>query len=318
MTPTKPPVRPTPTGALAGHKPVPGEKQEALVLHVVDGDTIVVELDGQRRTVRYIGIDTPETHHPEEGADFWGFEATEANRSWVPEGATVILQRDITETDRYGRLLRYVFVGDTLVNAELVRMGLARVLFYEPDVLYRSQVMAAEAEARAAERGLYGPPPTPPAESALLYKGRAWTQSPAGRSVPLWFEPARGDSTTAFPAGLQVDVVDAFWVPESQAWWYWIGVQGFNGWTTGEYLSRQAPQATVEGPVVWLEAYDEVVMSCEALVYPEPGRSGKPLGTLDAGAVVELKRLSRSNGAWWYAVESTALDGWIEPDCLGR
>ena len=115
-----------------------------------------------------------------------------------------------------------------------------------------------------------------------------------------------------------MDVVDAFWVPESQAWWYWIGVQGFNGWTTGEYLSRQAPQATVEGPVVWLEAYDEVVMSCEALVYPEPGRSGKPLGTLDAGAVVELKRLSRSNGAWWYAVESTALDGWIEPDCLGR
>jgi endonuclease YncB( thermonuclease family) len=179
---------PTPTAT-----PIPGEKQEALVLRVVDGDTITVDLDGERHSVRYIGIDTPETHHPTDGADWWGFEATEANRSFVQAGDTVVLQRDLSETDIYGRLLRYVWVGDTLVNAELVRMGMARVLFYEPDVLYQSEVKAAEAEAQEARRGLYGPKPTPPAPKPLLYKGTAWTVAPEGDAVALCYDPARGD-----------------------------------------------------------------------------------------------------------------------------
>ncbi|MFN2132164.1 MAG: thermonuclease family protein, partial [Anaerolineae bacterium] len=152
---------PTPTLAptatpLPTETPIPGEVQEALVLRVIDGDTIVVEMDGVQYRVRYIGIDTPETHHPTDGADNYGFEATEANRSFVPEGSEVVLQRDISETDMYGRLLRYVFVDNVLVNAELVRMGLARVLFYEPDVRYEGEIKRAKAEAVAARRGIYG------------------------------------------------------------------------------------------------------------------------------------------------------------------
>ena len=73
------PLAPTPTAIPPATlpptaTPIPGEKQQALVLRVVDGDTIVVELDGERHSVRYIGIDTPETHHPTDGADHLGLD----------------------------------------------------------------------------------------------------------------------------------------------------------------------------------------------------------------------------------------------------
>lgn len=100
---------------------------EATVTRVIDGDTIEVNLEGLIYRVRYIGIDAPEIGEP--CAD----EATEANRQLV-EGKTVWLEKDISETDKYGRLLRYVYVDDIFVNEELVRLGLALPSSYPPDV----------------------------------------------------------------------------------------------------------------------------------------------------------------------------------------
>jgi micrococcal nuclease len=317
-TPTS---QPTATAALTPTAtPVPGEVQEARVLHVVDGDTIVVDLDGARHSVRYIGIDTPETHHPSEGADYWGYEATEANKALVREGSTVVLQRDVSETDQYGRLLRYVFVGDTLVNAELVRAGLARVLFYEPDVLYKHEIKAAETEAQTEKRGLYGPLPTPPAETPLLYKGAAWTTAPEGESAPLRYDPARGEPVMAFPSGAQVRVADAFWVPEVQEWWYWIGIKGFNGWTTGEYITREAPPDLAPGPEGRFEAYDWSTVATSATVYAVPDAGSEFVSVLDPGTPVQIVGLSweASTGSWWYDVESTVAEGWIQPERLSK
>ena len=310
LTPTATPL-PTET-------PIPGEMQEALVLRVIDGDTIVVELDGGHYRVRYIGIDTPETHHPTDGADYLGFEATEANRSFVPEGSRVLLQRDISETDIYGRLLRYVFVEDVLINAELVGMGLARVLFYEPDTFYQHEIKRAEAEALAAKRGIYGPPPTPPATSPLLWKGNAWTTSPDSDVVRLRQDPGRGEPDTALPVDLQVRVADAFWVPEDQQWWYWIGVNGCNGWVTGAFITRESPAQSVPAPVARLEAYDEVQLAEQADVQARPLSGAQVLHTLEAGTQVQLARLSWEPGTdtWWCFLESAAGAGWVALDHL--
>ena len=100
---------------------------------MTDGDTIEVSIDGRTCRVRYIGIDTPETVHPGKGVEWMGPEATEANRRLV-EAQAVLLEKDVSETDKYGRLLRHVWVGDLMVNAEPVRQGYAQVSTYPPDV----------------------------------------------------------------------------------------------------------------------------------------------------------------------------------------
>jgi micrococcal nuclease len=122
--------------------------ETARVIQVIDGDTITVE-GGYR--VRYIGIDTPETHPVPEA---FGLEAWQVNRQLV-EGKEVRLERDVSETDKYGRLLRYVYVDDVFVNAELVRLGLAEAKAYPPDIKYQDYLEEMEAEARKAGRGMW-------------------------------------------------------------------------------------------------------------------------------------------------------------------
>lgn len=119
-----------------------------MVTQVIDGDTITVA-GGYR--VRYIGIDTPEVH-PE--LEDFGTAAWQANRQLV-EGKKVRLERDVSETDKYGRLLRYVFAGDIFVNGELVRQGLARAKAYPPDTRYQDYLEQMEAEAKEARRGIW-------------------------------------------------------------------------------------------------------------------------------------------------------------------
>jgi len=142
----------------AVHSPVPTPTQGewATVVRVVDGDT--VELEGGHR-VRYIGIDTPETKHPEEPVEWMGPEAAAKNEELVG-GKIVKLEKDVSETDKYGRLLRYVWVGDVMVNAELVRLGYAQVSTYPPDVKYADYFLKLQREAREAGRGLWGSTPT--------------------------------------------------------------------------------------------------------------------------------------------------------------
>ncbi len=118
------------------------------MIEVIDGDTITIE-GGYR--VRYIGIDTPETYPDLEA---FGIEAWQANRKLV-EGKEVRLEKDVSETDKYGRLLRYVWVNDILVEAELVRQGLARAKAYPPDTKYQDYLEQLEAEAREAGRGMW-------------------------------------------------------------------------------------------------------------------------------------------------------------------
>jgi micrococcal nuclease len=106
-----------------------------VVVHVVDGDTIHVELDGRIEKVRYIGVNAPEIHHPTKGEEPGGREAREVNRR-LAEGKAVRLELDVRERDRNGRLLAYVFVDGTMVNAELVRLGYAQVMTVPPNVRY--------------------------------------------------------------------------------------------------------------------------------------------------------------------------------------
>lgn len=130
--------------------------ERAVVTKVVDGDTIVVN---NSQTVRLIGIDTPETVDPRRPVGCFGKEASNETKSLL-SGKEVILQKDVSETDKYKRLLRYVFLplkgGQTLfVNDYLAREGFAKVLTYAPDVKYNEQFRQAEIEAREGERGLW-------------------------------------------------------------------------------------------------------------------------------------------------------------------
>jgi len=130
---------------LCACNPAPGT---ATVTQVIDGDTITIDT-GHR--VRYIGIDTPEVHPV---AEAYGMEAWQSNRNLV-EGKEVRLERDTTETDKYGRLLRYVYVDNTLVNAELVKLGMAEAKAYPPDTKYQAMLEQLEEEARQAGRGMW-------------------------------------------------------------------------------------------------------------------------------------------------------------------
>jgi endonuclease YncB( thermonuclease family) len=152
-----------PTAALVPPAPTPpSQGTTARVVTIIDGDTIEVEIDGVTYRLRYIGMDTPE-----QGMPFFA-EATQANADLVA-GRDVRLEKDVSETDRYGRLLRYVYVGDTMVNADLVRQGFAQVATYPPDVKYQEQFRALQQDAQAAGAGLWGnqaalPEPTEPAQ----------------------------------------------------------------------------------------------------------------------------------------------------------
>ncbi len=120
----------------------------ARVIRVIDGDTIVVE--GNYR-VRYIGIDTPEAYPQVEA---FGLEAWQVNRALV-EGKVVRLEKDVSEVDKYGRLLRYVYVDNIFVNAELVKQGLAYAQAYPPDTKHQDYLETLEQEARQAGRGMW-------------------------------------------------------------------------------------------------------------------------------------------------------------------
>jgi micrococcal nuclease len=127
---------------------------EALVTRVVDGDTIVVRLGTASEKVRYIGVNTPEIHHPGKGAEPGGREAAAANKALV-HGKHVRLEFDVRSRDRHGRLLAYVWVGEIMVNAELVRRGYAQVMTVPPNVRHQELFLKLQRDARDRGRGLW-------------------------------------------------------------------------------------------------------------------------------------------------------------------
>jgi len=132
----------------------PAALSEGLVVRVVDGDTIHVRLGEQVEKVRYIGVNTPEVHHPSKGEEPGGRLAHAVNRRLV-EGKRVRLELDVQARDRHGRLLAYVWTGETMVNAELVRLGYAQVMTVPPNVRHQTLFLELQRGAREAGRGLW-------------------------------------------------------------------------------------------------------------------------------------------------------------------
>jgi micrococcal nuclease len=128
--------------------------QQAYCIRVVDGDTIVVQIEGKEYKVRYIGVDTPETVDPRRPVGYFGKQASEMNKTLVLNKA-ITLEKDVSNVDRYDRLLRYVYVGDVMINAELVRLGYAKAATYPPDVKYADKFVELEREARNNKVGLW-------------------------------------------------------------------------------------------------------------------------------------------------------------------
>jgi micrococcal nuclease len=153
---------PSPSNPL--HYPLPrGERGEltGTVVRTVDGDTVWVRLASGVEKVRYIGIDTPEVHHPTRGEEPGGRAATEINRGLVGE-RPVRLEPDVQLRDRHGRLLAYVWVKradgvEVMVNAEMVRLGYAQVMTIPPNVRHAEMFRKLAAEAREQRRGLWAP-----------------------------------------------------------------------------------------------------------------------------------------------------------------
>ena len=135
----------------------------AVVTHVVDGDTIDVEIGGRTERVRLIGIDTPETKKPNTPIECWGPEASAFTASLLPEGIEIRIERDIVGRDDYGRLLGYVHLSDasdttpdTFVNLEIIEQGFARPLTIEPNSTFARDFAAAASRAERADLGMWG------------------------------------------------------------------------------------------------------------------------------------------------------------------
>lgn len=143
------------TGCTFGFEPIdnPGDSvpiggETGTVTRVIDGDTIDVSINGQTYRVRYVGVNTPERD------EACYQDATNANRALV-DGQIVRLVKDVSDTDRYDRLLRYIYVGNTFVNEELVRNGYAEVVSYPPDTAQFENFRNLEIAAANAGRGCH-------------------------------------------------------------------------------------------------------------------------------------------------------------------
>ncbi len=143
---------------LMSERPVTESNFEKVqVESITDGDTIKIKRsDNSAQNVRYIGINTPEIKHQGNGENQpYGVEATEMNR-YLVEGKTVYLQKDAADTDKYGRLLRYVYLEDgTMVNYALIRMGYAALMTIPPNVNFQQKFFEGQELARSEKLNLY-------------------------------------------------------------------------------------------------------------------------------------------------------------------
>ncbi len=128
---------------------------EVTITRVVDGDTVEASVNGKTEDVRYIGVDTPESVKPDAPVECYALAASHFNEDLV-EGETVRLEYDAEERDVYGRLLAYVYLDDTFVNAELVERGYATTLTIPPNIRFAELFAELENDASEAGRGLWG------------------------------------------------------------------------------------------------------------------------------------------------------------------
>ncbi len=168
-TPQQPSQRDTlhmPAGLTAG-----------IVTNVVDGDTLDVAVDGVEQRVRLLGIDTPETKHPQKPVECFGREAA-AQAAELLQGQVVLLEDDESQgnTDQYDRLLRFVWLPDgQLVNYLLIAEGYAFEYTYDLPYAYQQQFRAAQETAREQQRGLWAP---------AACNGERKAEAPTATAVP--------------------------------------------------------------------------------------------------------------------------------------
>lgn len=199
---------------------IPADAVPAQIVDVSDGDTIHVMIDGQRETIRLILIDTPETHRPNAPAECFGQDATTFAKAIFALGGQLYLEKDVSETDRYGRLLRYAWLdfGNGrvyLVDEAMVRAGYAALYTYPPDVKYVEQIREAQRFAREHGYGLWSqcqttpdgdtndltgsqpaapapaapspPAPAPSSGQSAIVRAEGPFVGPAGPIVRIWF-----------------------------------------------------------------------------------------------------------------------------------
>jgi micrococcal nuclease len=133
------------------------ESEFVVVKRIVDADTIELTTNDK---LRYIGINAPETKHPTKKVECFGEKASIKNKELV-EGKEVRIEKDVSQSDRYKRLLRYVYVqqddgSEIFVNEYLVREGYAKASSYPPDIKFQELFKSAENEARDLNKGLWG------------------------------------------------------------------------------------------------------------------------------------------------------------------
>jgi endonuclease YncB( thermonuclease family) len=159
------PVESLTPGSTPSQTPIP-DKVRGLVVAVIDGQTIEVVLEGdppgQTYQVRYLGIEAP----PNQINTPWGVVAFETNRQ-LTSAKVVRIEKDRSDADAAGRLLRHVFLNDQLLSLLLVEQGLARANNTDPDTRYETEISAAETRAKESKLGLWGPPPTPTLRAAI-------------------------------------------------------------------------------------------------------------------------------------------------------
>lgn len=225
-------LTPTPILTLSPESTPTPELESASLVRVVDGDTIDVLVEGQQARVRLIGMDAPETN---QGPLCYGQEASARVEELLrPVRERLLLEKDVSETDRYGRLLRYVWYeggsGRTMLNLELVQQGYARVATFPPDVRYEVTFLQAEREARAQQLGLWGdcayfgapltPTPVPTTEPPPTVDHTATTQVPNAAS------PTASTSLRYDPNGPDRDCGDFSTHAEAQAFFEAAGGPG--------------------------------------------------------------------------------------------
>lgn len=152
------PVLPEVPNASTAQPAVRGElRGPYAVLRVVDGDTAMIEIDGEEKRVRFIGLDTPESVNPDESKNTPEGKVASNFTKELLTGKSVYLEFDIEKEDKYGRTLAYLYLEDgvTMVQEEILRAGYAMVMTIQPNSKYADRLHAAQIEARENNAGFW-------------------------------------------------------------------------------------------------------------------------------------------------------------------
>ena len=269
---TSPPKQAKP--ASESPAPRPGSRTPARVVRIIDGDTIEVDIDGRRDRVRLIGINTPETKHPTKGIEPYGPEA-EARTAQLLASKAIVLERDVTDRDHYRRLLRYVWLDEALINAQLVEEGYAQVTTYPPDVRYADRFLELQRAAQAAGRGLWSPGtavPPPPPEIEPTWED---VPDPPTEDGPTWWEGVRDPTTpTPWPTPWPTATIRPGFTPRA-----YIPPEATRAYTCRDFQSQGDAQAVLRADPRdpnRLDAPDRNGIACDSRI-PRPPHDRDPV-----------------------------------------